>query len=356
MKFSLVSGAELSREHRSIWLDLQSNNPHLVSPYFCPEFTLAVASVRDDVMITILEEGGRVVGFFPFQRGRFGAGRPVGGNLSDYHGVIAREDAMFDIDDLLRESRLGLWSFDHLLAGQAPFARYHHVEAVSPALDLSGGYAAYRKRLRDAGRGRITQFERKARKLGRDVGPLRFEAHTTDRRILSQLFAWKSEQCKRTGGADFFSLSWTRALVERILAIREPHFAGELSALFAGDHLVAAHLGMRSSRAWHWWFPVYDHAFGQHSPGGLLLLQLAQEAAAQGAQMLDLGKGDDSYKASFADLEIPLAEGCAVRPSLAASLRFARETTEQLLRSTAAEPLRPALRRLNQWVQRYSYA
>jgi len=356
MKFRRVPGAELSREHRNIWSELQRNNRHLVSPYFCPEFTEAVASVRDDVMVTILEEGGKIVGFFPFQRGHFGTGRPVGSGLSDYQGVIAHEDTTFDVHDLLRASRLGLWSFDHLIANQAPFARYHRVKAVSPALDLSGGYAAYRKRLKEAGRSRIAQLERKARKLGRDVGPLRFEAHSLDRRVLSQLLAWKSEQCRRTGIPDFFALSWTVELVERILATHEPHFGGRLSALFAGDHLVAAHLGMRSTHAWHWWFPVYSHAFAQHSPGGLLLLHVAQEAAAQGAQILDLGKGDDPYKTSFADLEIPLAEGCAVRASLAASLKFARETTEQLLRSPAARPLRPALRRFNQWARRRSIA
>jgi hypothetical protein len=72
--------------------------------------------------------------------------------------------------------------------------------------------------------------------------------------------------------------------------------------------------------------------------------------------LLDLGKGDDIYKTSFADIEIPLAEGCAVRPSIAASIRFARETTEKVLRSSAAEPLRPALRRFKRWVKRQSFA
>jgi CelD/BcsL family acetyltransferase involved in cellulose biosynthesis len=356
MKFSIMGGTELAAEHRSVWLELQRHNADLASPYFCPEFVMAVAAVRDDVMITVLEDGGKVVGFFPFQRGRFGSGRPVGGSLSDYHGAILADGATFDVDDLLRESRLGLWTFDHLIASQSSFAAYHRARAVSPALDLSRGYAAYRKRLKDAGRERATQFDRKARKLARDVGPLRFEAHTTDRRVLSQVLEWKSEQCKRTGVADFFALSWTRDLVERILAIREPHFSGELSALMAGDHLVAAHLGMRSSRAWHWWFPVYDHAFGPYSPGGILLLHVAEEAARRGLEMLDLGKGDDSYKVSFADREIPLAEGCAVRPSFAASLRFARETSERLLRSKAVQPLRPALRRVNQWMRKQRYA
>src|SRR5262249_35069599 len=143
MKFSLVRGHELCPEHRNIWIELQRKNRSLASPYFCPEFTLAVAAARDDAMVTILEEDGAIVGFFPFQSGRFGAGRPVGGSLSDYHGAIVREDVSFEVQDLLRQSRLGLWSFDHLPAAQAPFVPYRHVEAVSPALDLSAGYETY---------------------------------------------------------------------------------------------------------------------------------------------------------------------------------------------------------------------
>jgi CelD/BcsL family acetyltransferase involved in cellulose biosynthesis len=156
---------------------------------------------------------------------------------------------------------------------------------------------------------------------------------------------------------DFFAYPWTRELIEHIAQAKEPHFAGALSALYAGDELVAAHFGMYSERAWHWWFPVYEHAFAKYSPGALLLLRVAEEAAGRGLELLDLGKGDDAYKSSFSNTEIRLAEGCASRPSLGSALRWGRDTGEKLLRALPlGEPVRAALRRVRQWERRRSHS
>ena len=350
MKYSVVRASDLDAGQRARWLALQRSNPDLASPYFCPEFTTAVSLVRDDVRVTVMEDGGGISGYFPFQRSRLGVGRPVGGGLSDYHGVVTAQKAELSVPDLLRHSGLGLWHYDHLVAAQTPFAAYHRRLSVSPGLALSEGYAAYRRSLVAAGSGRFAQLERKSRKLAREVGPLRFEPQTTDSRVLSRVVALKRQQCLRTGVVDFFAFPWTQALVERISEAREPHFAGALSALYAGEELVAAHLGMYSERAWHWWFPVYEHSFAKYSPGALLLLGVAEEAAARGIALLDLGKGDDAYKSSFSNTDTPLAEGCASRRSLGAALRWGRETGERAIRALPlGEPVRAALRRLRQW-------
>ncbi|WP_323843797.1 GNAT family N-acetyltransferase [Microbulbifer magnicolonia] len=357
MKFSLIEAAELDAQHRAAWLALQRANPALQSPYFCPEFTLAAAAVRNDVQIAVLEEAGAIVGFFPFQRGPFGAGRPVGGGLSDYHGVVAAPETGWDVVELLRACGLAYWEFDHLVTEQAAFGDYHARWAVSPALDLSAGFSAYRERRRAAGAGRIVQLERKARKLAREVGPLKFVAHSLERDLLERIFQWKAEQCRRSGVVDFFAQDWTRALVQRIWATNDMHFAGVLSALYAGDQLVAAHMGMRSESVWHWWFPGYDRNFSQYSPGGVLLLKVAEQAALQGLQQLDLGKGDDPYKDSFADCAVPLAEGFAWRPSLGDSVRRLTAGTESLLRgSRVIEPVRPLLRMAKRWSRRQRFA
>lgn len=199
---------------------------------------------------------------------------------------------------------------------------------------------------------RVGQLERKARKLEREVGPLRFVAHTGPTGVLERVFALKSAQCRRTGTADVFAPGWTRSLARRLLAVSHDHFGGCLSALYAGERLLAAHLGLRSARVWHWWFPVYEPAFAAYSPGGILLLEVAREAARRGASALDLGKGDDPYKRSFADHEVALAEGCVTRPSAAALLRRLRQGSEAQLRaSPIATPLRPLLRAANRWVR-----
>jgi len=46
MKITVVRASELSSEQLRQWEMLQEADPALHSPYFCPQFTQAVASVR----------------------------------------------------------------------------------------------------------------------------------------------------------------------------------------------------------------------------------------------------------------------------------------------------------------------
>lgn len=348
MKISIISAGELDAPAQVAWLALQRSNPALRSPYFCPEFTLAVGSARHDVRIALLEEGGKVTGFFPYQ-GRWGMGEPVGAPLSDHHGMVCAPGTRWDWRSLLRAARLSSWSFDHLPQSQAQGLEV--AARVSPALDLSRGFAAYKAGRIEAGSRRVGDLDRRARKLAREVGPLRFSAHVQERAVFDTVLRLKSLQCQRTGVHDFFALAWTRAVVERIWQTALPHFAGRLSALYAGDTLVGAHLGMRSPDTWHWWFPVYEHACSNCSPGAQLLMQVAQAAADQGRTLLDLGQGDDAYKQSFADCSLSIAEGWVKRPALVTAAQATRRATTTWLRqSPLVQPLRPLWRQLRRVV------
>ena len=139
MKISVVPGEKLTPELVLRWSQLQRRDPALASPYFRPEFTRAVAAVRDDVEVGVMRQGGEVVGFFPYQRSRRNVGRPVGGRLSDYQGVIAQSGVCWDAEELLRGCRLRAWHFDHLLTAQEPFSKYHRVAAESPYIDIGDG-------------------------------------------------------------------------------------------------------------------------------------------------------------------------------------------------------------------------
>ncbi len=344
MKISVIPASQLDAPLLARWRALQARNPVLQSPYYAPEFTLAVAAVRDDVRIAVLEEDRAVAGFFPFQS-RWRVGVPVGAGLSDHHGVVCARGTRWHWPDLLRATGLSSWRFDHLPREQAAGVKAA-TPALSPTLDLSRGYEAYLASRRRYGIRRLSEIERKGRKLAREVGPLRFEAHTTDPHVFEKVLRLKSHQCRRTGVPDFFAQAWARALVERVTATQQPDFGGRLSALYAGDTLVAAHLGMHSPAVWHWWFPVYEHALASYSPGGLLLLKVAEAAATQGHALLDLGKGDDAYKPSFADGGWPLAQGWVARPALTTAWLAAQGTLRQWLQSSPwVQPLRPLVRR-----------
>lgn len=349
----LTRAPDLADSELARWSELQEADPDLASGFFRPELALAVASVRSDVEVAVLHRGGETLGFFPFQRGRGDVAQALTGRLSEFHGVVAPPGFRCDAAALVGACGLRAWHFDHAPASQSVFSDSRWTTSSSPYLDLSSGFEAYRERLRAAGRDSIRQFERKARKLEREVGPLRFQLHTDDAAALGALFDWKTRQYERTGMVQVFRHRWVLDLLERIQRTQGTAFAGVFSSLHAGDQLIAVHLGIRSRTALHNWFPAYDPAFGRYSPGSVLLLSLAREAADSGIQRLDLGKGPERYKQSFATDQAPLLEGAVdLRPMVAALWRRWHLAKRRIRTSPWRSHLQPPLeatRRLRQW-------
>jgi CelD/BcsL family acetyltransferase involved in cellulose biosynthesis len=136
------------------------------------------------------------------------------------------------------------------------------------------------------------------------------------------------------GVKDIFGVNWTGALLHRILAAKQPGFAGILSTLHAGDRLIAVHMGMRSHSVWHYWFPTYDREASKFSPGIILLLRMAEAAQGLGVRSIDLGKGETLYKDRLASDAVALIEGRISLPSLASSLFQFRQASERWIRCT----------------------
>ena len=321
MKIAVVPAAQLSPVQGEAWSQIQRGCEELASPYFRPEFTQAVASVRSDVEVAVLEEGGKIVGFFPYQRGRGGVARPVGGRMSDFQGVVSQRDASLDATRLLRGCGLRAWYFDHLLVSQESWRPYHWLVEESPYVDLSGGFSAYLARQGRPAKNPFSHIAVKAGKLQRQVGPLRFDTNVRDRKVLEKLIEWKTQQYLRTGATNVFAFPWTRALLERIFACRGEAFAGELSALYAGDRLAAIHFGMRSYGVLHMWFPSYDADLAKYSPGLIHDLELIKAAAAAGIHRVDYGKGLTGQKEYLMSAATQVAVGSIDSRRLAGPLR-----------------------------------
>lgn len=317
MKINLIRGEELTREDARLWSSLQEADDRLANPYFSAQFTRAVASVRDDVFVGVLQDGGRTVGFFPFQRDEAGVGRPVGGKLSDYQGVLIADDVHWTAEELLGGCGLARWEFNHLLVSQRPFHRYHTRRTSSPAINLSDGYEAYAIERSRGGSRVIGKVEALRRKIEREVGTLRYAAHTTEPGVLHDLMNCKSAQYRRRGVPDIFSYPWVVNLMRLIHATQSEEFTGMLSALYAGDELVAAHMGMRSRTVWHYWFPCFRREFAKYSPGLILLLKMIRSAPSLGVKLIDFGKSDNLYKQRFMNTAIPIAEGVVTISSFA---------------------------------------
>ena len=235
MKITTISAAELTPEQIAAWSALQRADPSLDSPYFRPEFTQAVGAVRDDVEVGLLESGGELVGFFPFQRGRGNVAVPVGGKMSDFHGLILRKGVPWNARQVLRGCRLSAWHFDHLVASQEPLRPYHWAADGSPYVDLSNGWDGYRAAQAVDHRKTFRKIFQKFRRCEREVGPVRLEFHTDAPDVFQTMVEWKRRQYACTGVADVLAFDWATALLKQVLNRQGGDFSGVLSALYLGD-------------------------------------------------------------------------------------------------------------------------
>jgi CelD/BcsL family acetyltransferase involved in cellulose biosynthesis len=304
--------------------------------------------VRNDVEIAVIESDGKIVGFFPFHR-RNRVARPVGEVISDYQGIICRSDFEFSPTELLKQSRLIAWEFDHLVAGQLSFAAFQRAVEPSPQIDLSRGYEAYVGERKESGSKLIKKVGNLVRRIEREIGAIRFLEDAADGAAFATVIGWKSDQYRRSGKHDLFASGWIHEVIRRILATRVDSFSGTLSLLYAGDRLVAGHVGMRSRRVWHYWFPSYDHEVAAYSPGLILLLKMAEQAPTIGAPLIDLGKGVSPYKERLMNSTTLLASGSIELPSW----RAYRRKLWTLLRSQIVEsPAGPAIRAGLKWFRK----
>lgn len=345
MNIRIFSAAELPTDHRAEWAQLQSENPSLGSPYFRPEFTQAVAAVRDDVEVAVWEDADRPVAFFPYERTSRGTGRPVGGRVSDFHGVIAAPGFAPDPLELLRACRLTSWRFHHLLCSQSSLPSCAWKEAASPYIDVSAGFQAYLDG-RDNGRRLMSFYRKKKRNIERQFGPLRFEPHVADPAILRTCIEWKIDQYRRTNTFNTFGLPWAVKLLEHIFQADSESFAPMAAVLYAGDRVAAIDVGMRSRDVWHPWFPAYELEMATHSPGILHLTEMIKAAPELGIRRLDLGKGDEPYKPRYASDVEYVAEGALhARPLRGLIDRTGFRVKDRLRRRVRSSWLREPARR-----------
>ena len=296
---------------------------------------MAVGRFRPGAEIAVLTEGQSIAGFFPFERRRFGAGAPVCGWLTPCQGLIHAPGAEWDPRELIRGCGLSAWQFDNLIIDQGPFKPYHMCTTPAPMIDLSGGFDVYYEKVRVRSPRFCKELARKTRKLGREIGELRIVADSCDVSVLRTLMAWKSAQYRQTSHVDRFNEPWLVGLLGTLLATRSEGVSGLLSALYAGDQLVAAQFGLRTSSLLVGWFTAYDIRFRKYTPGLVHLKQLAEEIAAAGIRMIDMGGGAKNYyKETMKSDDGYVARGIVTDMSVLGAAHHARSTLDWLARRT----------------------
>jgi CelD/BcsL family acetyltransferase involved in cellulose biosynthesis len=137
---------------------------------------------------------------------------------------------------------------------------------------------------------------RQRRRLEKEVGPLKFTFDDPSPEVFDACIAWKSGQYRATGLTDMFQNPLNVALFRRL---KEKKVLA-VSSLFAGDTLLAAHLGGFHDGRFSWWIPSYDSQFHKYSPGRLLLEDILKASFERGDLEFDFLIGDEAYKFQYA--------------------------------------------------------
>ncbi|MER5913980.1 GNAT family N-acetyltransferase [Streptomyces sp. NPDC001982] len=330
---------ELTAAPRRAWHHTMDESPEYANPFLAPEFAIGIGRQHGGARVAVLHEGGEPVGFFPYERNAFGIGRAIGLGLSDCQALVHLPGVTWDAQELLRACGMSIFEFDHLVQEQRPFDRHVTGTFASPVIDVKPGDGSSAEWLRSSYPGLAKTTLKKERRIGRDLGEVRFVFDERDPEMLRRLMQWKSAQYRRTGRMDRLSRPWIVDLVGHLFEVREEHFTGVLSVLYAGERPVAAHFGPRSSSVLAAWFTTYDPELRYYSPGLLMHLRLTEAAGRHGVTLVDLGRGDKEYKEWLKTRELRVGEGFAARPHpVAAAHRMWRRPVRGLRNTVPAHP------------------
>jgi CelD/BcsL family acetyltransferase involved in cellulose biosynthesis len=308
--------SELSTRDREGWRALALAQGKLISPYLMPEFADMVDAERGDVRVVIAEENGAPVGFFACHVGADGVVRPVGAPLSDYQGFAGRSGLHVPHDALLRTLGARSLVYENWI-GPAPGKV--SARGGSAVIDLTGGADAWFESRQVSHRSHFKKMDQRRRKAEREFGKVRVVFGDPLGERYAALKAWKSAQYRASGLLDLFDVSWIDAVLAGTAARAFGPFRGLVASLYLGEELAAVEMGMAAGGVYHSWIPAYDPRFASVSPGLLLLHGILERAQALGIERIDLGRGEQAYKAYYTDYETPLSAGRACRPGVAAT-------------------------------------
>lgn len=325
MRVETCRPSELPVSHLRLWGEMLNQTPH-ASPFLRFGWTAAVAAAGADVRVTVIEDDGLPVAFWPYQRGRWRIGRAPGSGVCDREGLVG--SVALDFAWLVRTAGLSSYLFRTAPASDDRLSRYVVSGRESYLVNLEAGYDDYASRLRK--RSDVLQdAERAQRRLERDVGPIRFVVVDRDHASLNRILLWKAAQYRRTGVFNPFDVEWVAELI-RALPTGSHDVVGRVSSLLAGDTLIAGHVGLVGGRVWHHWFPAYDTAFRRYAPGMVLLNKMLAAGRQSGVSVLDLGTGDYEYKLRVANLTAQTISGAVDADAAVTAARSAYATAQHV--------------------------
>ncbi len=353
MDIEVVRPEGLQPSDAARWAELR-HAAGLTSPFFSPDWVrecaLAEGPDKRRARVAILRDGDRAVGFLPARVSRFAA-QPVGAPMCDYQGIAVEAGYSFQPRALVKALGVHRLDFDTQIASQAEMAPFMRGRTVSHVACLRQGFDAYAAHRKAAGSDILQDCAKKRRKIGRELGEVRFTAASTSQADFETMLVWKRARYADTRQADIFDAGWPLRLIQNLFTQPRGEISGKLFTLHAGDRLLATHYALCDGQALHAWFISHDLEASKYSPGVVLIADILKWAAAQGMAEFDLGAGDYRFKQSLASVQREVAYGYVGRFAPATAVRAAaygvRGAAEALPLGRASAWPGKAMRRLD---------
>lgn len=307
MRVVVVRPDDLGPSEAALWAKFQHSSPITLNPFLSLSFAQAVGRARPTACVAVVEESNKIESFLPYELTSKRIARPIGWPMNDLQGFIG-SGMNIDPRSVVKKAGLRGWRFDHALAEQRMLAPYCYPGTISPTweMDLTNGYTAY---LNNLSKTIVRKTGQKRRALERQFGDVRLQWSSPASEHFRTLIDWKTDQYRRTGVQELFSDPGTLRIVEELAATNYEDCRGVMSALLAGERLVAVHFGIQGPGYLSSWFPAYDQELSRFSPGMIMWFTLAEEASNWAVARISLGYGKLGFKMQVASESYGVVEG-----------------------------------------------
>ena len=267
-----------------------------------------LANLAPHPHLAIVRKRGHIEAILPFQGRKRGLARPLGAPLSDQHSLIVAPDSDITLIDVV--SRLGMSGFVFTGLLQPVSGALRQVKAIAHVADLSDGIEAYMDWRNANWRDQVKKNDRRKRQGERQWGTMRIEiACPKTSNHFENFMRLKQDKFVETNRHNVLGVAWINAFLRALYQSPDPNFVGEITVLYFGDHLAGLEFGLRGGKAMHSWFPAFDRAYAQVSPGILLMNAMIEMCGTRGITKVDLGIGHDQYKRHASNAPVPVWSG-----------------------------------------------
>jgi CelD/BcsL family acetyltransferase involved in cellulose biosynthesis len=310
MTVAVVRPDELSVSEEKLWREFQSSSPMGTNPFFSLTYVRAACHADESGRVAVAEDDSTIRAFIPYAKGNDGIATTLGGGQTGLDGLVS-SNAPVDLRRVVRAAGLRGWRFSHAPVEQRLLDPYryqgsHHRDLIYFA-DLHDGYDRYLEALPGSVRKRISRTATYRRALKRELGEVSFDWNSGDPSHLPLLFSWKSDQFE--SARQWLSHPPVRTLVRNLADSENEDCSGVTSVLSAGTKPISIVFSLRCGHILAPWILAYDPEYSRFSPGTIEWLELFQEAAKRGVEMVDFGYGDDRYKQRFGNATYSVSGG-----------------------------------------------